>query len=386
MIASKSTQRKIKTIPGIANQHAAPTRTPSLSAPITEVASKLIVDSIDSEIQFDNDIEMTDSEPSLVEAGTKRLTTMHEIEYLKGPAMKRVKNEKPDIKKATKPKYSNKDLPSGCHADDLWCRVLIPTLAEWFGRQSNPFDVPEAETLAALQTIWDKVLGECIPHCIEIGDAIWDVAKQRITEWRSGFAKTALTALDANFDSVDEFKADFKARSVAATAALENEAFLYEHVEDPANRASLSCGHSDDDMKPKGAVALSAAAVERAYKLFATCCIEKKKGKLQLISKANKATGWDSTMDISFSGDIWSDHTYKYFKKMIQKKLHPSSIDKIITGAKQYVKGGSRGSGSSVTTKEDDLSGSDCSLDDILTEPESDYCHLIALNLLLSSI
>jgi hypothetical protein len=76
MIASKSTQRKIKTIPGIANQHAAPTRTPSLSAPITEVASKLIVDSIDSEIQFDNDIEMTDSEPSLVEAGTKRLTTM----------------------------------------------------------------------------------------------------------------------------------------------------------------------------------------------------------------------------------------------------------------------------------------------------------------------
>jgi hypothetical protein len=106
---------------------------------------------------------------------TNNMLFKHEIEYLKGPAMKRVKNEKPDIKKATKPKYSNKDLPSGCHADDLWCRVLIPTLAEWFGRQSNPFDVPEAETLAALQTIWDKVLGECIPHCIEIGDAIWDV-------------------------------------------------------------------------------------------------------------------------------------------------------------------------------------------------------------------
>lgn len=58
----------------------------------------------------------------------------------------------------TKPStFSNKQLPQECLENDLWRRAIIPTFIWWAAHQANPWEIKEADALAALQTIWNAL-------------------------------------------------------------------------------------------------------------------------------------------------------------------------------------------------------------------------------------
>ncbi|KAI0302275.1 hypothetical protein BC826DRAFT_966257 [Russula brevipes] len=271
-------------------------------------------------------------------------------------------------------KYTNADLPGGVHDNNDWRKRFITTYEKWLGMRAEPWIISEHENVAALQAIWNVVYPH-IDYVVDVECAVYYIANQRASEWRSGFGSSAVAMFKAMF--ADE-KFSPKDKISAAKDLLRNSAFIYS---DPTGETQkeyrglfrspwilqLFAGHYDSisgavrvlefesvthdqqiladsletnlrpldedsqealqiaikldimRMYPKGALALCAAAVERALGIFA--------------SEGDAST-------LSFN-KRWNKQVQK-FREIIERKLQVGSMEDIVLKACPYMKPGTK--------------------------------------------
>lgn len=74
-----------------------------------------------------------------------------------------VKIEEPK-RKSRKEKYTNADLPAGCH--DAWRKSVIPHYYLYIGGRDDIWSVNDRAVIDILQKIWDYVYGARILHTV----------------------------------------------------------------------------------------------------------------------------------------------------------------------------------------------------------------------------
>ncbi|KAJ7232538.1 hypothetical protein C8J57DRAFT_1729828 [Mycena rebaudengoi] len=179
-------------------------------------------------------------------------------------------------KQERKPSYNNSDLPfpSSAHAADLkyWQGTLIPTLIDWVATLEDPF-AANAHTLfrPTVEELWKDYFPK-----YEITDAVYAVASSAIRTWRSNLGKIGVKIVADQLLKV----ATLEGRRTHVATQLEDFAFIYQDPVEKvgafrseaiyrtmsshckvANKTEAEYGH------PVGALAISCAALERAYKL-----------------------------------------------------------------------------------------------------------------------
>jgi hypothetical protein len=145
---------------------------------------------------------------------------------------------------------SNKMLPAGCTEGNAWKLLFMPIYLRFAGSYSNGWTIDDHDNVAALQTIWDAVFGDKIPHTVAVNEHVFKVvssypsctwacirysgfqATQRTHEWRSSFGSTAVAMFAAFFSSAPEERyASDESRAEFATKLLKNLAFVFEKTD-----------------------------------------------------------------------------------------------------------------------------------------------------------
>ena len=79
-------------------------------------------------------------------------------------------------------KFVNGDLPEGCEKRNRWRRVFIPSYIHFIASYSDPWSMNDDDIIEAMQSTWDEVFvdsidkyGECIPHVVEINEAVFSI-------------------------------------------------------------------------------------------------------------------------------------------------------------------------------------------------------------------
>ncbi|KAG1848765.1 hypothetical protein DFJ58DRAFT_729799 [Suillus subalutaceus] len=96
----------------------------------------------------------------------------------------------------TKAKYKNGDLPAGCLNNNVWHGVFIPTVAHATGGDNiDPWLIEDDALIPILKEAWAVIYNgksSLMNHAIVPGSAVYQVTKQRLSEWRSGFGSAAV--------------------------------------------------------------------------------------------------------------------------------------------------------------------------------------------------
>ncbi|KAG2156881.1 uncharacterized protein EDB93DRAFT_1247070 [Suillus bovinus] len=181
--------------------------------------------------------EAEDEAPSgpLVGKGIKRLTTSTDvgINSNHAPASKRAKTESHTTSiisrrdgSGANHQYQNDDLPDGCHHNNTWHQVFIPTVVHWAGGDVEPWGPDDHELRNVMQDIWDHIYKGRIEHEISSSGAVLKVAKQRLMEWHGGFGVAACSILTAFFAQDADFL-DPEARKEFSRAMLKQNCFIF---------------------------------------------------------------------------------------------------------------------------------------------------------------
>ncbi|OBZ69823.1 hypothetical protein A0H81_10299 [Grifola frondosa] len=123
---------------------------------------------------------------------------------------------KSSAKKATRTKFTNKDLPTDMR--DAFTNILVPLAREHAGT----LPAWTSLTLTDIQALFDRVFPD-IEYSVQENDVFYDLISYRVHDWRSSFAQAAIAAFDKQ---IKENQEDFKTREdVAAyvTYALGND-------------------------------------------------------------------------------------------------------------------------------------------------------------------
>ncbi|KII96185.1 hypothetical protein PLICRDRAFT_170758 [Plicaturopsis crispa FD-325 SS-3] len=194
-------------------------------------------------------------------------------------------------------KFNNSDLPT--NTLDEFTKTYVPIAREICSLLRNPWKfTTSTAVLAELQETWTIVVFPDIPHTISWkGDPVWEVSRQRVYEYRSAFGPAAEEAVRAFWPSsgmdTDARRAEFVAWAVpldekagmnmpfawASKGLLQTDtiaATLASHY-----KAILGSGVDERQLSgqfPVGALALAAAAVNRAFDKWRTG-VELKGGK-----------------------------------------------------------------------------------------------------------
>ncbi|KAG2741643.1 hypothetical protein P692DRAFT_20686872, partial [Suillus brevipes Sb2] len=279
---------------------------------------------------------------------------------------------------ASRTKYKNSDLPAGCQDGNAWCGLLIPTIAHAAGGDNiHPWLIEDDALIFILTKAWKVVYAgkPSLVNCsIAPGDAVYYVAKQRLSEWRSGFGSaavmmiTSLMAVSPIYESEDS-------RVGFANFWLEDNRFLFgdvdsddkrewsgmwqstfvlqtfaAHLNYTQGRVPVSDLNSEESVL-RTALALAAAAVKRALNLLATremtfeikSTTSKGKKKPSRKGKAPAAeVKWTAVIgeNESFSEPLWG-----YDTRMFLTAINRVPVDKmnaIVEQAQQYMKATTR--------------------------------------------
>ncbi|KAH9946457.1 hypothetical protein B0H21DRAFT_822760 [Amylocystis lapponica] len=190
------------------------------------------------------------------------------------------------------------DLPVG--AEPRWTKKFIPTVLDTMGTLSNPWEIMPAEQVQIYQDVWDMVMSNN-PQTITSQCAIYSIALQRVYDWCSNFAKAALTHVRHFFkhniqDALKKHHLEDTPEGRAAWVSEQitgNFLFQYGKIDTLAEDRSiiswskpfqyllvlstLAC-HMNTTASalpyikavPKGALAMSVIAVERAIETYRT--------------------------------------------------------------------------------------------------------------------
>ncbi|EED84250.1 predicted protein [Postia placenta Mad-698-R] len=182
------------------------------------------------------------------------------------------------------------DLPAG--AKPCWSKEYIPMVLDYIGTLPNPWDIAAINLIKVFQQIWDLVFSDIL-YLVNDKGAVYTLAQQKIYDWRSGFAKSAADHV-ARFFQLD-IPEELKRRRLENTAEghatyiaqqiAGNYLFLYGDVKVSWNKPFQSqlvlatlAYHMDAtagailyiEATPRGALAMSTVAVERAIGMYTT--------------------------------------------------------------------------------------------------------------------
>ncbi|KAG0698636.1 hypothetical protein DFH29DRAFT_877863 [Suillus ampliporus] len=221
----------------------------------------------DAQAEGEGDGEGGDgNEHTIIEASSntmqasKQTTVMTNVDVLDNdsddltPPTKRIKTEtgqKPG--KATgevvKAKFKNGDLPAGCANNNTWHGMFIPTVAHATGGDNiDPWLIEDDTFVPVLQEVWKVVYDgrlSLMSHAIVPGSAVYQVTKQRLSEWRGGFG-SAVVMMFTTFMAADPLYNNEDQRADFADFWLEDNRWLFANVEsdDKKNHGRLVTGRS----------------------------------------------------------------------------------------------------------------------------------------------
>ncbi|KAL6299567.1 hypothetical protein BKA93DRAFT_753308 [Sparassis latifolia] len=267
-----------------------------------------------------------------------------------------------DLDPKTKPAKGKKnvDLPMGAKAGQRWLHVFLPTLMKYMGTLDNPWVIGDAELVDALQIIWNTVYPRLEYEVRPDNDcAVFNVAGQRIYDWRCGFGSTAAAVVelylqkhqydteakrrdaaidlvqnmrfaydDAEGDDYQTFKGLFRGELVTRTLI-----YHYQKMKGAINVPTLY--GEDGDRREVGAVGISAAAVERILVFWQT-------GAIRLTQ--NPTTGVESTWATQFSADNYDKNTADFIQSAVDS-LSEKKFVKLMSKVEQYAKPSSQSLG-----------------------------------------
>ncbi|KAH9961449.1 hypothetical protein BGW80DRAFT_1463801 [Lactifluus volemus] len=263
----------------------------------------------------------------------------------KGKAKKRKEDVDEDDTKR-KRAFSIQDLPAGCRDDDQWSRSFLPSYFAFVAVQRDVWGFSGKRAVDAMQTIWNAIYDGNIPYKIRVSDCpVYSVAQQRLSDsWRGAIGFAALNQVVSMFYFNDyAFPSDEACRSYAQHQ-LTDQRFLYskptegkglffgnDFLQVFAVHFNIVRGMKDlqpVDLLPVGVAGLCAAAVERAYSLwaFGNITIERASQK-----KTNHypLTPTEHLWDTSFSDSVWGVTT-RDITGAIQATIHedmPMEVD-----------------------------------------------------------
>ncbi|EGN93433.1 hypothetical protein SERLA73DRAFT_156363 [Serpula lacrymans var. lacrymans S7.3] len=202
--------------------------------------------------------------------------------------------------------------------------------------------VQKWSALDAIQATWDAVFLDN-PYKVNASDAVCRVLGQYISEWRAGFGSAAVMTMEIFFESKEDFN-DYEMQQEFAKSMLKDLAFLFLEV---GKKTLVDGTYSDfsnmEKFPPRGALAMSAAAVECVFTLWAnreilwepkdqiteTWMDEAVNLKLYAkpLPKLNKSTGKETATHNKFLDMNWGSTTRKYYNST--KSLKVSSLEEI---------------------------------------------------------
>ncbi|GBE77215.1 hypothetical protein SCP_0100870 [Sparassis crispa] len=264
--------------------------------------------------------------------------------------------------KPAKGKKKNVDLPMGAKAGQRWLHVFLPTLMKYMGTLDNPWVIGDAELVDALQIIWNTVYPRLEYEVRPDNDcAVFNVAGQRIYDWRCGFGSTAAAVVelylqkhqydteakrrdaaidlvqnmrfaydDAEGDDYQTFKGLFRGELVARTLI-----YHYQKMKGAINVPTLY--GEDGDRREVGAVGISAAAVERILVFWQTGAIRLVNGRPFILKTQNPTTGVESTWATQFSADNYGKNTADFVQSAVDS-LSEKKFVKLMSKVEQYTK------------------------------------------------
>ncbi|GBE87602.1 hypothetical protein SCP_1102790 [Sparassis crispa] len=102
-------------------------------------------------------------------------------------------------------KFTNTDLPISSASMWVWRHQLIPHYLETLGESaSNPWNFTGLNLVAILQLeeLWDEFFPD-IPLIVVPHEPVYDIAQQKVYEWRYSIAKAGVAAVSAFFEDED---------------------------------------------------------------------------------------------------------------------------------------------------------------------------------------
>ncbi|KAG2090576.1 hypothetical protein BD769DRAFT_1395791 [Suillus cothurnatus] len=345
----------------------------------------------DVQVEGEGDGEGGDAnEHTIIEASSntmqasKRTTVMTNVDVLNNdsddstPPTKRIKTETGQTPgKATgevvKAKFKNGDLPAGCADNNTWRGTFIPTVAHATGGDNiDPWLIEDDTFISVLWEVW-KVIYDGRPslmnHAIVPGSAVYQVTKQRLSEWRGGFGSAAVMmfttfmAADPLYNNEDQ-RADF------ADFWLEDNRWLFANIDSDDKKLWTGMWQSmfvlqtfaahlnytqgrvpvlslqSEEQSCRTALALSGAAVKRALHLLSTkqmsfevkSTVGKKKPSRKGKVPATSGEQWIAVIseNETFSEPLWGYDTSMFLQAI--NRIPVSNMKTIIEQAQQYMK------------------------------------------------
>ncbi|KAG2072853.1 hypothetical protein BDR04DRAFT_1116736 [Suillus decipiens] len=243
-----------------------------------------------------------------------------------------------------------------------WRAKFLPALMYWVINSSYGWTIPEEDLCNALYEISDCIGGKnCVLHEFDVGTYGYDLAVQKIHEWKALFSSTAITVLMAFFTADPEYEMQ-AVRKAFTDDQLDDLRFVYKNPENDDNPgAFLSeyflcifathlnaiAGHEKVDTLDCGimgletALALTAAAGECMLALVSSNYLvpcdpsgSKKNHKIELAF--NESTNWMSHTGTAFSAGNWEMDTKAYMETVME--LPERRIKEIIVWVTPFMK------------------------------------------------
>ncbi|THG93463.1 hypothetical protein EW026_g7782 [Hermanssonia centrifuga] len=238
--------------------------------------------------------------------------------------------------------HTNADLPAG---------VL---------GQKDPWNIDDPKAEAAIKETFTVIYPNIpYPHDSDAQHDIFGVLNQRVYEYRSGFGSTAIMALHDYLGALPQLNTP-ELQKQHLLDMLERRAFLYKKfdleadcvtpywggllrspfiIQTFAHHFTFTEGAKDvpmlAELEPKGALAMSAAAMERAFTLWAEGMIGfNKRGLLVVLPARNARTGKESKTLNAFAEQNWGEAIRWYVRSVGNMK--PGSFTKIVDQAKAF--------------------------------------------------
>ncbi|KAI9068792.1 hypothetical protein FKP32DRAFT_1600296 [Trametes sanguinea] len=248
----------------------------------------------------------------------------------------------------------NGSLPEGAHHNSLWKAKFLPTFIKALGTREDPWNVPDVEMVALLQSIWNAVYEDQPRHTVKVNDVVHALATQRMYEWRSAFGSAAKDSFESFFASLPADFPDIQSRQQFCASIKSGRVFF----KDPEGSSKQGLYRSPfviaalavhmnaingaievqglystvSDQYPYGAIGLAAAA---AYRMCVLWDLGKlgynDSGQLRLINDKDSVSGKVKKKDTDFSSNNFSRTTSQCARSA--RKLQPTSLDQIVDDA-----------------------------------------------------
>ncbi|PSR74954.1 hypothetical protein PHLCEN_2v9429, partial [Hermanssonia centrifuga] len=193
---------------------------------------------------------------------------------------------------APKEKWNKFDLPVSFKDHAQFSEDYIHRVIKWVGNQRVTFNINALNVLMGMQTAWDGVFGTSYPLTIARHTAVYDITMQKTYQWRNALGTLAYDCVEAYLqDHKEVFKTDDeRAAHIDDLLKMGGKLpFLYAHIrtnEETGKKEGVGAFQGpivlkvfaahlkaleankqlvSNSIKPYGALALAATAVERAF-------------------------------------------------------------------------------------------------------------------------